>query len=183
MKRPKGTKQMPLMKKYITAILIILFSLAARGEEQLDSLLGVLDDAIEHSAAYLAQKEAKITALKTQLAKCNGDKRQLYVVNQALAGEYKAFVFDSAVYHLSECIDLATSLGDNERAIHSELQLAYLYASGGRYESALEILRNTNRATLPEHLLPEYYASYDHCYGEMVSYNGPNRRLATSYVA
>ena len=174
---------MPLMKKYITAILIILFSLAARGEEQLDSLLGVLDDAIEHSAAYLAQKEAKITALKTQLAKCSGDKRQLYVVNQALAGEYKAFVFDSAVYHLSECIDLATSLGDNERAIHSELQLAYLYASGGRYESALEILRNTNRATLPEHLLPEYYASYDHCYGEMVSYNGPNRRLATSYEA
>ena len=98
MKRPKGTKQMLLMKRYISIILLTLFSLASNGEERLDSLLGVLDDAIEQSAAYLAQKEAKITELKTRLAKCNGDKRQLYVVNQALAGEYKAFVFDSAVY-------------------------------------------------------------------------------------
>lgn len=179
----KGTKQMLLMKKYISIILLTLFSLASNGEERLDSLLGVLDDAIEQSAAYLAQKEAKITELKTRLAKCNGDKRQLFDVNQSLAREYNAFVFDSAVYHLSECINLAISLADSEREIHSELQLAYLYASGGCYESALEILRNTNRATLPEHLLPEYYASYDRCYGEMVSYNGPNRRLAASNEA
>lgn len=170
------------MKSYIF-ILLLSLSFTALGGERLDSLLCELDNTIEQSNVYLARKQTKITQLKSLIAQCNGDHGRLYEVNLALYEEYHAFMFDSAVYHLSECINFATLLGDNERMIHSELQLAYLYASGGRYESALEILRNTDRATLPKHLLPEYYASYDRCYGEMVSYNGPNRRLASSYEA
>lgn len=169
------------MKKYITSILTILFCLTALAGERLDSLLHVLDDAIENNSTYFARKEAKIENLKAQLAMCNGDREKLYGVNHALYEEYQAFMFDSAAFHLSECIDIATSLGDTGRITMSKLQLSYIYASGGRYEASLDLLRSIDRAALPAEQLSFYFNCLQHCYGEMMSSQVGNRKLAARY--
>ncbi|MGN1246442.1 MAG: DUF6377 domain-containing protein [Muribaculaceae bacterium] len=169
------------MRKCITIIILILFSLSSRGGERLDSLLSVLDDVIGQSDSFLAEKEMRITGLKSQLAKCNGDKGQLYEVNWQLALEYRWFRFDSTAYHLNECINIAKLLPDSDKLTRSRLLLSYHYGSGGRYEAALDILRSINRETLPKSLITQYYASYDHCYGEMVSYHVGEGQLMAQY--
>ncbi len=172
-----------MTRRLLLTIFVALALLPAWGGSRLDSLLQVLDDVIEHSGTYAAQKQTAITRLKAQLGECGGDPERLYGVHRRLYEEYRALMFDSAVYHLNECIACATRAGNAQRLAESRIRLSYLYGSGGRYEAALDLLQSIDRATLPAELLADYYSSYDHSYGEMVSYHVGGGDLAHVYAS
>lgn len=168
------------MKRLFLYILLTI-TLQANCTERLDSLLHALDYAIANSEIYTARKHAKIARLRQQMNRCNGDHNQLYEINRLLYEEYRAFRFDSAVFYLSECIEYAAALGDIQKKTQSKLRLSYLYSSTGRYESAIDILHSVERGSVSGSLLADYYACYDHCYGEMVSYDIGGKELRPYY--
>ena len=113
---------------------------------QLDSLLNVLDRTITNHQIYKNQRELRIKRLKSQLTKTSPLSKERYLINEKLYEEYKPYSCDSTIGYLDNNIELATTLGNVSWLIDSKLKLSYLLASSGmdrRYEDTWRL--GTNR--------------------------------------
>ncbi|MGL4293578.1 MAG: DUF6377 domain-containing protein [Bacteroidales bacterium] len=137
----------------------------------LDSLYRLLDEEILKSDSYVNLRKARIGKLRDQLHHLPPqDVDRIYAMNLSLYDEYKAYVLDSSIYFLNRNLDLANSVGNKELLNDTHVRLSYILASTGMYNEALEFIREVNPDKLSEKLLADYYAAYDHIYGEMGCY-------------
>lgn len=171
------------MKKIALIIVVAWLAAAATAApSRLDSLLRQIDNAIDNAQEYTARRQAQIAVCKDMLAASRGDIESTYRLNDVLFSMYRPFRYDSAAHYLDENIEIAKAIGDLTKLTDSRLKLSYFYASAGRYETAIDLLRLIDRHTLPSQFLPQYYSCYDHAYGEMVSYNVGGRALSQQYA-
>lgn len=137
----------------------------------LDSLYRLLDEEIQKSDYYVALRKSRIGHLRNQLHLLPPqDVDGIYTMNLSLYDEYKAYILDSSIYYLNRNLDLANLAGRKDLLDDTYVRLSYILASTGMYNEALEFLQQVNPAVLSKKLLADYYAAYDHIYGEMGCY-------------
>lgn len=155
------------MQRIIIACLIYVLPLSVFSQTiNLDSLYKVLDEAICHSPQYVAQRRASITRLKTELINAGSDKER-YDYSYRLYDEYKAFVNDSAIYYLRQCINLAEQMANPQQAAYCRSKLAYQCSNTGLYNEALFCLRAINPEELDRQTLSTFYKACNHVYSEL----------------
>lgn len=142
----------------------------AAGTSSFTALTASLDEAIEAHRHYVAVREGRIARLKRQLLDADTANLSFFRWNGEIYKEYKAYICDSAIHYLRVNLDWAERYGQRNAALETRLELAHLMASAGMYEEAAELLRQTDKASLPSHLLPDYYNACHKLYTELSFY-------------
>lgn len=140
----------------------------ARGAK-LDSLLNIIDQAIDKSQQYVAVKEQRISLLRSEL-KRSGDDRNRYDLMFRLYEEYKPFINDSAIYYLNHCTELARRHDRLDKANECQVLLALLCSNTGMYDEALSVLARVDSTQLKGRALGTYYFANAHVFGELAFY-------------
>ena len=160
-------------------LLLLTFSLFVTGfalaapQSDLTTYCRQVDDAIAHSADYVAAHEQRIGEERRAL-ELETTPTGKYQRNFRLYELYKAFVSDSAMYFLHQCITLADDTGDVSATVRCRSLLAIRCANTGMYDEALNILDSI--ATRPSPLtidtlaLGTYYEAYNNVYSELAYY-------------
>jgi len=159
------------MKKglLLCLLLVITNSLMADEKLDLDAYCQQIDDAIAHSADYVAAHEKKIGEAKRALA-YEASPKSKYQINYKLYELYKPFVSDSAMYYLTECIKLADQLGDASGAVKCRALMAIRCSNIGMYDEALNTLDSIRPAGIDSLSLGIYYEAYNNVYSELAYY-------------
>ena len=142
----------------------------AAGTSSFTALTASLDEAIEAHRHYVAVREGRIARLKCQLLDADTANLSFFRWNGEIYKEYKAYICDSAIHYLRVNLDWAERYGQRNGALETRLELAHLMASAGMYEEAAELLRQTDKASLPTHLMPDYYNACHKLYTELSFY-------------
>ena len=142
----------------------------AAGTSSFTALTASLDEAIEAHRHYVAVREGRIARLKRQLLDADTANLSFFRWNGEIYKEYKAYICDSAIHYLRVNPDWAERYGRQDAALETRLELAHLMASAGMYEEAAELLRQTDKASLPTHLMPDYYNACHKLYTELSFY-------------
>lgn len=142
----------------------------AAGTPSFTALTSSLDEAIEAHRHYVAVREGRIARLKRQVLDTDTANISFFRWNGEIYKEYKAYVCDSAIHYLRVNLDWAERYDRQDAASETRLELAHLLASAGMYEEAAELLRQTDKASLPAHLLPDYYNACHKLYTEQSFY-------------
>lgn len=168
-----------------TVFIISLFSeQGLRAEERLsglDSLYRILDRTIDGYRQYSILHEHRIDSLKRQ----NRQVREypaLYDSNLQLYHAYKTYIYDSAVQYLEKNLELAETQHDPYRINETRILLSYTFSSAGMYKESIDLLESIDRKEITEAQKRDYYAAYDHAYGELAFYTN-DRKGAARYRA
>ncbi len=126
----------------------------------------------------MANKEAKIVAIKQLLNLGNLSAGQIYDINLKLCNEYKKYKADSAVFYIRKNIKIANELESQYLLNKAEIQLAWLYSTEGLYIESKDLLENIDRSALAKSLLPDYYE----CYNAFCSHYGQSNNNNLYYT-
>jgi DNA-binding CsgD family transcriptional regulator len=159
------------MKKGLLLCLLLAFTNTLLADEKLnlEAYCQQIDHAIAHSADYVAAHEKKIGEAKRALAFENSAQNK-YQINFQLYELYRAFVSDSAMYHLSECIKLADQLGDASGSVKCRALMAIRCSNIGMYDEALNTLDSIRPVGIDTLSLGIYYEAYNNVYSELAYY-------------
>lgn len=166
-----GTKICVMPPKFLH-LFIILFTIHGSlfaHDNQPDYLISQVDEAVNRSDEYIAQKEKRITLLRTQLRQIR-DADGEYQTAFRLYEEYKPFINDSAIFYLNRCIAMATALNNRQHANLCRSLLALRCSNTGMYNEALTVLGQINPDEMGKNELGTYYFAYVHVYGELAYY-------------
>lgn len=155
--------------RYITIVLLTLTTLAVRAQHNLDSLYRCLDSEIERFADYVAVHDREVSLLTQELSQADNDALR-YDLNYRLYDKYRAFINDSAVYYLRNCIDLAGRLHQPSKVNECRSLLALRCSNTGMYDEALEILDTVRPEEMDTTALGIYYEARNHVYNELAYY-------------
>ena len=159
-----------MRKGLLIALLIAMVTtMMADGKKSLADYCKQIDEAIAHSADYVAAHEKKIGEAKHALNFEASDKGK-YQLNFQLYELYKPFVSDSAMYFLGKCIALADKLGDASGAVKCRSLMAIKCANIGMYDEALNILDSIRPVGIDTLTLGVYYDAYSNVYSELAYY-------------
>ncbi|NDV69390.1 DUF6377 domain-containing protein [Dysgonomonas sp. 25] len=144
-------------------------------DNQLDSLLKVLDKTIEERAAYTAQKKAIIQDLENRAHQAVSDEVRFFIYAQVF-DEYKSFQMDSALVIANKRMQLSEDLKHTADAdmykIYGELNQAEVMMVTGMYKEALEILNQQDRSKYKRNDEQSYlYHLYHSLYMLMAQYS------------
>ena len=158
-----------MMKRLLTAILLLFTMVICAQQVDLVSRYKQIDEAIAESPRYVAQREAKITAARHAYEQASG--QQKYEEGYRLFELYRPLVSDSAIYFLRECIALAEEQGNHAASVRCRSQLAIRCSNIGLYDEALNILDSIRLGNgLDKTVLGTYYEAYNNVYGELSYY-------------
>ena len=141
-----------------------------------------LDAAIGRHKEYAAVREARISALRQQLAQADKDTKDYFRLNAEMYREYKAYVCDSALYYLTRNLRWAQQHEDPAAEDETRIRRAHLMSSAGMYKEASEDLEKIIPSVLPSRLLPDYYECCRHLYGELGLYTQDTFRRNRYYA-
>ena len=147
----------------------LLWVAAAADERKTMPHMAQLDSVLMASPEIVAAYEQKIEDLKAQLAKAP-DNQAKYVFNYNLYEHYRAFVNDSAIYYLQQCIAIADAMGDKAQAGSCRARLAFQCSSTGMFHEALDLLGQIEMSQLDLQGRVAAYEAYRHVYGELAFY-------------
>ena len=113
-----------------------------------------LDSLIAQQSHIIAQKEARLTQLKAQLAKTSHAHHERFQVLRTLYEEYSAYQYDSAYAYVNQCIGLARSMGDARLLNESRLNLAHILSTACLMDKAHQTLSQIDTTLLaPDQLI------------------------------
>ena len=145
--------------------------LPALADETVDlkALYQEIDDAINQSPQYVAERERKITAYRDSLQKeTNVEKRLLMTEN--LFRLYESYRNDSALHFVELCINLADYLHRPDLTGRFRSLLAYQCSRTDRQAESLEQLHLIDKSVLDKRGLVDYYHAWMHVCGEIGLY-------------
>lgn len=142
-------------KHTATFLVFVLMSLGSVGQNNIDSLLRVLDNAINNRSLYLNAREKEIQELKDQRSTLRSE-REIYACNSIIADRYESFVSDSAKKFLSENVVIAERLRDSTLINESRIRLAQIYSMNGQFIQARDIFDAIDYNSLPDHIKARY---------------------------
>ena len=160
-----------MLNKLCTLLYFLLLctSVASADNLSFDKHLSMLDSMVAASPEIVAAYEKNIKDLKGLLANAADDKSK-YVYCYQLYERYKAFVNDSAIYYLQQCIGISEQMDDRQQADLCRARLAFQCSSTGMFYEAIDILQQIDKSQLSKEGLIAYYKAYRHVYGELGFY-------------
>lgn len=120
------------MKRFILPLLIIFIfiSLPAKANDEVKTLLKVLDKSLQNKASYTQQKQRQIDSLKIILRQSR-DIRKKVGTAQSLCFEYSSFQKDSALAYAIHMNRFAQESNDKELLIEAKLDYSRILSSMG----------------------------------------------------
>lgn len=158
------------MERVLSLILCSLFiSVQVSSKNEIDSLLKILDRTISERYIYTAEKETKISDLKSQL-KDQSSLMDKYRINGRIISEYESFLCDSAIAYINNNIEIAEKLDNKELIYESNLQYSFVLSLSGLFTQTQEILNTITIDELPAHLKYIYCWTYIRYYENLIKY-------------
>lgn len=150
-------------------------------QDNLDSLLHLLDQTIQIRDTFINQKEARINQLRASLVHSSISDEKTYRINNQLFEEYKVYRFDSALHYVYTNTELAESLQKQEWINETKLQLSAILTATGMYKESIENLDSIEKNQLPEKLIDQYYLEYKLVYEALHQYALDEKYAPTYY--
>ncbi len=160
------------MAKFFLHIILALVNIplaSVAKQTEADSLIRLIDEAINQSEQYVTKRQERITTLKTQF-KDTEDENEKYAISFRLYEEYKPFINDSAIHYLKLCMNIAKRSQQPQRHALCGTWLALRCSNMGMYDEAKTILGRINPDEMGEKDKGIYYFAYSHLYGELAYY-------------
>ena len=170
---------MPKNFSIIWGLLLLVNTVSA--QDNLDSLLHLLDQTIEQHDRYIAQKEARINQQRAPLVQSSISDEETYRINNQLFEEYKVYRFDSALHYVYTNLALAESLQNQEWIEETKLNLSAVLTSTGMYKESIENLHSIEKGRLPNRLVKAYYLEYKLVYEALNRYALDEKYAPTYY--
>jgi len=137
-------------------ILLCIFAIAyctPLQASKIDSLLQVLDKAINNRTVYLDTKIRQIDSIKDRLRNHSAAKDRYEIQNQ-LIFEYQTLNCDSSLAYIGRNIAIAKQLNDQKLMTESQVKLAFVLSISGLFTQASESTcrksRNTDRTLISQ---------------------------------
>ena len=156
------------MKIAIVISICALFPVLLFGNNDMDSLLKVLDKTVDNFQVYSNQKEEKLNQLKDLLRYTSTDLQKFAICGQ-LYDEYRSYKSDSALTYARKKLKIAENLNNKQNLTNARLNLAAIMGINGLYKEAMDILSLINISESPE-LKAYYFHIYRTVYGYMADY-------------
>lgn len=147
------------MYKLLFVFFLSFFIARLHANESKDSLRKELDFTLNNKESYKLGKLKRINSLKDSIKTTKGILHEAYRINNQLVKEYEKFQVDSAISFVSKNLALAEELNNLDYLNESNLKLAGLFSSAGKYIESQEILNQLNRQSLNADLLPLYFST------------------------
>ena len=156
------------IKKMLQIFIYALSPILLFGNNDMDSLLKVLDKTVDNYQIYSNQKEEKLNKLKDLLKITSTDLQKFEICGQ-LYDEYRSYKSDSALTYARERLQIAEKLNDSHNLTDARLNLAAIMGINGLYKEAMDILSVINISQTPD-LKAYYFHIYRTVYGYMADY-------------
>lgn len=157
--------------RLFTLFFLFSFCTTIYAQKEIDSLFVVLEHTMENRDIYDQQKKLRINNLKELFENESLSIEQIYQINNNIISEYEAYSFDATLSFIEQNISIANNLNNQLFIDESQLNLSKLLASSGRYEEAIDILNEIERASLSDKLLNSYYANYKKIFSDLSFYS------------
>jgi DNA-binding CsgD family transcriptional regulator len=147
----------------------------------------VLEETMSKRAEYDAAKEQRIAVLMSGLSEEDLSLEKQFFITKNLVSEYEYYSFDKTLQFIDRNIQLAKTVGNDTMLLESNLNLARVLATSGRYIESIDVLDEIDRSIIRERLLKDYFFNYKKCYSElryvsnMTSINNKYNNLYTAY--
>lgn len=130
-----------------------------------------LDSLLNHSEEFQLQRLTNIAELKQKRLRAASPSDQ-YHFDRLLFENYYTLNADSALKYVDACIAVAERDDNREWLTESLINKASLLAATGLMNTALEIMKSINPATLSREQLVEYYGQMVYLYSHLGNYTG-----------
>jgi hypothetical protein len=136
-----------------------------------DSLLNILDKAIENRSFYLHQKRQRIDSLSNilSLTPANQFIAQDILYNN-LFNEYRSYNYDSAFSCSVKLLRNAYLSKEKTLIYNSKIKIGFTLLSAGLFKETLDTLDNINLKNLSDSIMLEYYFLLARTYFDMSEY-------------
>ena len=148
-------------------LLFLFFSMlcaSLTAQNNLDSLLIVLDKVVEQSSQYENAKKQRIGLIEEGLVNRELSQEEIYHINSQLFSEYESYICDSARHYVNRNIEIAKSSGRQDWLDESLLKKAHILATSGLYAEGVELLESVDKHNLSDKLLVDYYMAFENIY-------------------
>jgi hypothetical protein len=156
------------MKKGMCFFLLII-CIHVCAQNTTAALLKDLNNAINTSVTYDAEKVEKIKSLEVQLSKTRQE--DLYGQYLALYNEYQVFNYDSAYAYCEKMQNIAAAAGDNNKIAYSKVKLSFIMLSSGMFKEVFDVLASINLNYLDSNQKAEYYTVAARYYYDLADYD------------
>lgn len=150
-------------------LLALAFPVSAGEKQHIDSLLTVLDKAIEERHTYISEKESELKKLRS-IADNTRDLREKFNAIGKLLDAYTSFNADSTISICRERESLAQKIGECYYIVHAKLNTANILGLSGMYYEAISILDSIPRNEIPQDLTAFLYHIRRTIYGNLHDY-------------
>ncbi|MDA3928226.1 MAG: hypothetical protein PF541_04665 [Prolixibacteraceae bacterium] len=159
------------MKRLIIILFVVLTQSTFAAESKIDSLLVVLEQAMDKRDDYDKAKEFKIAGLKASIMGKSLSQQTLYLLNKQIIAEYQPFNFDSTIAYVEKNRQIAIGTNNTAFEIESIIHLSELLATSGRYKESIDILESINENELSIDLIPNYYQSFSRAFHQLANFS------------
>jgi len=160
------------MKVLLSILLLVMLSHYAKCQNSADSLIKVLKFEILNKKNYENQRNARILALKNELAKVlPSNFPDQYIVCNKLYNEYQDFVFDSAHVYTSRLLKISSLMHDLPKQYDSKIKLGRIQLTWGMFKETFETLQQIRVNALPDSIKLRYYELKSRAYTNEAMYN------------
>jgi len=156
------------MKKNKILLFLAILPVFLYAQNDMDSLLKVLDKTVENYQHFSQIKEERMNKLKESL-RITVSEPQKYEICGKLYDEYSAYKSDSALIYARRKLQIAEKLNNKRSLTDAQLNLASIMGTAGLYKEAMDILISINIAEAPD-LKAYYFHIYRTIYGYMADY-------------
>ena len=161
------------MKKLLFIIGYFILSMPLFANNEIDSLLKVLDSSVDNYQVFSNQKEEQLNKLKELLRYTNNDDQRYKICGQ-LYDDYKSYKSDSALTYAQKKLQIAEKMNNRWNLTDAKLNLASIMGTSGMYKESMDILETINIQDNPD-LKAYYFHVYRTVYGFMADYTVSTR--------
>ena len=161
------------MKKLLFIAGYFVLSMPLFANNDIDSLLKVLDSSVDNYQVFSNQKEEQLNKLKELLRYTNNDDQRYKICGQ-LYDDYKSYKSDSALTYAQKKLQIAEKMNNRWNLTDAKLNLASIMGTSGMYKESMDILETINIQDNPD-LKAYYFHVYRTVYGFMADYTVSTR--------
>jgi hypothetical protein len=162
-------------KGWCVFILLLVSQFESMANRESDSLIAVLNNAIEKREISVNDRLRRITILKTKLKSMEGAAPELlFDVYNDLYHEYKTFVYDSAFRYAQKLIETSYRLHDKARIGYSRVKLGFILVSSGMFKETFDSLKAAPVTYMADSTKIQYYWLMARGYYDLGTYSNDN---------
>lgn len=163
---------MKLISTLLFFFFIVLPSIEASTNKDIQQLLSKLDSLITQKEYIEKKKEERIAQLRLQKHNISSLEEE-YWLNKKFYNEYYVYNADSASYYINRNLTIAEKMAWEERATEWKIKHAHLLTATGLLKEATDELQKIGTTKdLPSYLKIEYYGEMIYLYSHFRQYFG-----------